>query len=111
MAEKYELKDEELDKVTGGGSGTIPQGGITYNGYSVLEPEHYYSQDQNLDEVVYVYKASGMLYYTREAFSVDLANNTWISRNRTPSGVRNPIENVEGFMSRYIYQLNVKIGV
>ena len=42
---------------------------------------------------------------------VDLVNNTWISRNRTPSGVRNPIENVEGFMSRYIYQLNVKIGV
>ena len=107
MLEKVELKDEELEKASGGGSGTIPQGGIVFTTYDSLLPGCYYSKEQDLIEVVYVYEASKKLYYTREAFSVDLTNNTWISRNRTPSGVRNPIENEPGFMSSYKYRLNV----
>ena len=106
--EKIELKDEDLEKVLGGGSGIIPQGGIVFENYSVLLPEHYYSQAQNFQEVVYVYAVGTALYYTREAFSIDPSTNSWVSRNRTPSGVRCPIENVAGFMSLYIYKLNVQ---
>ena len=36
MAEKdvKELKDEELEKVSGGGSGLLPKEGITFNTYT-----------------------------------------------------------------------------
>lgn len=103
-----ELTDEELSQVSGGGSGTIPQGGITFKTYDALADGHYYSQEKNFSEVVYVYLVGGTFYYTREAFSVTEATNTWSSRCRTPSGVRNPIENVGGFMYRYQYVLNVQ---
>ena len=106
--ELEELTDDELTQVIGGGSGTIPQGGITFEEYDVLLSDHYYSQEQNFNEVVYVYTASNKMYYTREAFSVVTSTNSWISRNRTPSGVKNPIDNVSGFMSRYRYVLNVQ---
>ena len=108
IKETVELKDEELDKVTGGGSGTIPQGGITFEKYDTLQSGYYYSYEQNFNEVAYVYTTNGKLYYTSEKFLVDPATNSWISRSITPSGVIKPIENVEGFMYRYKYKLNVQ---
>lgn len=107
MLKTNELTDEELKEVNGGGSGTLPQNGITFQSYDTLLSDHYYSTDQNLIEVCYVYTASNKLFYTREDFRVNESENSWISRNRTPSGVLCPIENVEGFMDRYKYMLNV----
>lgn len=108
MFKVEELKDELLENVTGGGSGTIPQNGITFDTYSSLEAGYYYSSAQNTNNVVYVYSSSNGLGYTSEAFSVDPSTNSWISRNKTPSGVVHIDFNTDGFMKMYPYRLNVR---
>lgn len=108
MSEINELKDEMLENINGGGSGTIPENGITFETYSSLEPGYYYSATQNTDNVVYVYSSSSGLGYTSEAFSVNPSTNSWISRNKTPSGVVHKDFNIAGFMELYPYRLNVK---
>ena len=109
MSDSIILNEEQLKNITGGGSGIIPQGGITFETYSSLEAGYYYSAAQNTNEVVYVYSSpDGQLGYTSEAFYMDPATNSWISRNKTPSGVVHRDFNVEGFMMRFPYRLNVR---
>ena len=108
MSEARELKDEELENIAGGGSGTIPQNGIIFTTYSSVEAGYYYSSAQNTNDVVYVYSCPSGLGFTRELFSVDLSSNNWISKNITPSGVKHENFNTDGFMSLYPYRLNVR---
>lgn len=99
-----ELKDEELAKVNGGGSGTIPDKGITYTNYASLNDGYYYSHEQNTNDVVYVYKnIKGDLYYTKEKFKFE--GNNWWAINKTNGRL---IENVPGFMIYYPYLLNIQ---
>ena len=103
-----ELEDDQLENITGSGSGTIPQNEITFEPYSSVEAGYYYSSAKNTNKVVYVYSCPNGLGYTSEAFSVDPSTNSWISRNKTPSGVVHNNFNTDGFMSVYPYRLNVR---
>lgn len=108
MKDVNELRDDELAEVTGGGSGSLPQNGITFERYSSLEAGFYYSSAQDTSNVVYVYSCPSGLGYTRESFTVDPSNNSWISKNITPSGVRHENFNIAGFMELYPFRLNVQ---
>ena len=105
--ETIELKDEELEKVTGGGSGTVPQGGITFETYGTLTIGRYYTSSQDFQEVVYVCTVYDKLCYSRELFKIDASTNSWRSINKHSSGEKYPLENIPGFMSHYPYMLNV----
>lgn len=99
-----ELNDEELANVNGGGSGTIPDSGITYINYVSLVDGHYYSHQQNTNDLVYVYKNNnGDFYYTKESFSCE--GNNWWAISKSNGRL---IENVQGFMIYYPYMLNIE---
>ena len=94
-----ELKDEELGAVYGGGSGTIPAKGITYETYTEVKEDNYYSSGTNTNEVAYVYKnCADQLRYTKETFIC--SGNGWNSTNKS-GGVA-----VEwDFISKYPYKM------
>ena len=107
MGEKIiELKDNELERVNGGGGGTIPKGGITYSTYSEVSGNRYYSKQQNLNDVVYVYSivyGMGAKEYTPELISVNYSTGKWSSTTTSKFG-----KSVTGsFASEYPYMLNI----
>lgn len=101
-----ELKENELEKVSGGGSGTIPGGGIKFSTYTEVSGNRYYSKQQNLNNVVYVYSivyGMGAKEYTPESISVNYSKGTWSSTTTSRFG-----SSVTGsFASEYPYMLNI----
>ena len=108
MSDLKELKDNELELVTGGGGGPLPAEGIKFNTYTQVEPGYYYARYLNdFSKVVFVYnnpKWSTGLAYTIEEFSIYEYNNWWAS-NSVP-GYEGCVDNK--FMKDFPYQLNVR---
>lgn len=97
------LKDEELDKVTGGSSGTIPESGIVYSNYVSLSDGCFYAHGQNTNDVVFVFNNNGNYYYVKQIFMFEGSN--WWATDKNNGRL---IENISGFMSYYPYLLNIK---
>ena len=98
-----ELKDEELEKVTGGGSGTVPTGGITFTISGSVKSGHYYSKYMDLTNVVYVYQGILGQEYNNEKFVVDEATGCWSSNKVGSFFYVGP-----NFLNEYPYILNVR---
>ena len=99
-----QLHDEELKKIDGGGSGTIPNSGIQFWTYYSISEGCYYSSAQNTNDVVYVYSNfGGDLYYSKESFVCE--GNTWQSNSL---GYSREIEDKAKFRSNYPYMLSVR---
>ena len=96
-----ELKDEELEKVTGGGSGTVPTGGITFTISGSVKSGHYYSKYMDLTNVVYVYQGVFGQEYNCEKFEVDDTGH-WKSNKVGTFYYVGP-----NFLNDYPYILNV----
>lgn len=105
MSDIKELKDNELELVSGGGSGNIPSGGIIFNGYINIEAGYYYTKSTNFNDVIYVFHDASGLQYTEECFTVDQAAGTWSSVNKDYEHVYNVGPR---FKIDYPYQLNVR---
>lgn len=98
-----ELRDEDLKKINGGGSGTIPSSGIQFMTYYIVSDGYYYSSAQNTSDVVYVYRSvNGDLYYSNETFVCE--GDKWTSNS---AGYGREIEDKAKFRSSYPYQLNI----
>ena len=97
-----ELTDEQLEKVTGGGSGNIPAGGITYKTYTKAHSNHYYAQAIGDTDLMYILVDGSANYFT-ETLIVDKQNNTW-STVRTSNVLPAP----PNFSTTYPYQLNIQ---
>lgn len=99
-----ELKDEELELVNGGGSGTIPQEGITFSQCYIVESGNYYSKDTNLDNVVYVYRGVLNLEFTQEKFTINQVTGKWSSKSLSQHGSYV----YDNFIKDFPYKLNVR---
>ena len=99
-----ELKDEELEKASGGGRGKIPSGGITYTqNYGDPKPGHYYSSGTTLGNCSYVYVTSfdgTTVNYNIENFWYD--STGWVSE-----GYGVGYKNISAFIYDYRYELNI----
>lgn len=103
MSDVKELKDEELKTVSGGGSGNIPKGGITYSTYGTIYSGHYYAKNVGDTDVVYLYTdGCGYGCATYETLSIDQSNNTW---SATIYG--GPSSPPQPFSQLYPYVLNI----
>ena len=101
-----ELKDEELNKVSGGGGGNLPPEGITFSKYSRVWPNYYYSKDMSLNNVVYVFVGqSGCKSYTHELFTVDEIKGKW-KANRISPEIKLKLD--KDFTYEFPYTLNVR---
>ena len=104
MEEKTLLNEEELENVSGGGSGNIPDGGITYSTYTSAYGGHYYAKTSGSTELLYTeIDASGWANYYLETLIVDIETNTW-STNRTGKLPGAP----EHLYSEYPFVLNIR---
>lgn len=103
------LKEEELKKVSGGGSGTIPKEGITYSKYDTIISGRYYAKKYLGDELAFVYtlpyQAGGFSpsRCSYETLFVDPHHNTWTA---TPNSPQNDIPH--NFIELYPYILNIR---
>lgn len=98
------LEDEESKKVSGGGRGKIPNGGITYTqNYGDPKRGHYYSSGTTLGNCSYVYVTGvdgWQVNYNIENFWYDYTG--WVSEGY---GVGN--KDMATFKNDYIYELNI----
>lgn len=77
MTKTKNLKDEELKKVSGGGH-QIPDGGITYLGYTNLKTCKFYASSKSLDDIAYVEKINGtIIEYYKYTILTSESRNTW----------------------------------
>lgn len=98
-----ELKDEDLEKVNGGGSGTIPSKGITFTKAGSVKSGYYYSKYMDLTDIVYVYQGIVGQEYNPEKFIVDSTKGTWSSSKSAPARYVG-----SSFLTEYPYELNVR---
>ena len=99
-----ELTEEQLSKVTGGGSGTIPAGGITYKTYSTAQANRYYAKTSGSTDLMCVLiDGFGCASYYTEKLVIDSTNNSW-STNRTSGALPAPAN----FSTTYPFVLNIK---
>lgn len=99
-----ELKENDLDKVSGGTAVTpLPAEGITFNTYVNLEPGYYYAEAMDFNTVVYL---SSPKNYNEEYFIVDETNKTWRAFSKRTGTTS--ISSSEIFHERFPYKLNVR---
>ena len=98
-----ELKDEELQKITGGGSGKVPSAGITFTKSDSVKSGYYYSKYMNLTNVVYVYQGASGQEFNCEKFIVDETTGRWSSNKVGTFYSVGP-----DFLYDYPYILNVR---
>ena len=98
-----ELKDEELNKVNGGGGGKLPPEGITFSNYYDFESNCYYSKNKDLNNVAYMYRVADTSKYTLERFIVDTASGKWIS-----TSISGEYQVYGIFRNEFPYKLNVR---
>lgn len=106
MMEKNVLNEEELNKVVGGGSGNVPEGGMAFTTYSEVIDDHFYSRSNiwnpNYNDVYYVYLYNGLVLHRKERITVK--ENRWSAEVLQPSGTQVGSD----FISKYPYVLNVR---
>ena len=100
-----QLKDQDLENVTGGYEGNIPSGGITYQTYGMMALNRYYSAAQDTNDVVWVFQAGMVTEYSNENFVVNKSNNTWKSNG---VGGHKVITDYNDFHNKYPYMLNIR---
>ena len=99
-----ELTDEQLSTVTGGGSGNIPQGGITYSTYEKAYGNRYYAKTVGSTDLLFIeITPNDWANYWTETLIVDTENNTW-ETNTTGMMIKPP----EHLYTEYPYVLNIK---
>ena len=78
MKKTNNLKDEELDKVSGG-SHQIPDEGITFLGYTNLKTCKFYaSSSKSLEDIAYIEQINGtIIEYYKYTILTSESRNTW----------------------------------
>ena len=102
------LNDEELEKVSGGGEGTIPSEGIHGEVYDEVLDGYYYTKNITLpscSEVVWTwYDVWGNFKNSLEMFNIDSKSGEWYS------AIKQEVYNIskEEIKTQYPYRLNVR---
>ena len=103
MKDNILLNDNELEEISGGANGRIPEGGITYNHYDRADDGRYYA-DINKTNYAYVYRLfSYSCSYRSEILNIN-NDGTWSSK---VVGDRMH-DSFEDFKMKYPYRVNIK---
>ena len=97
-----ELTDEQLNNVAGGGSGTIPEGGITYSPYESAYGDRFYAKNVGDTDLIRTFVGSCGASYYEEKLTINTETNTWSTE--TICQIPCPSD----LYSEYPYVLNIR---